>query len=80
MAVIPAGHLDQQPDEPIVLFQNAAGQVSLEVRLEADSASLNQAQMAETPCTIPFLHTCHASKSTASPTAWESFPSRLSSR
>jgi len=47
MAAIPAGHLEQQPDDPIVLFQAADGQVSLEVRLEADTVWLSQAQMAE---------------------------------
>ncbi len=47
MAVIPAVHLEQQPDDPIVLFQAADGQVSLEVRLEADTVWLSQAQMAE---------------------------------
>jgi hypothetical protein len=44
------------------------------------NAPVYQAQMAEPPCPIPFLHTRHASRSTASPTACESFPSRLSSR
>ena len=47
MAVIPADHLEQQPDDPIVLFQAADGQVSLDVRLEADTVWLSQAQMAE---------------------------------
>jgi hypothetical protein len=47
MAAIPAGHLEQQPDDPIVLFQAADGQVSLDVRLEADTVWLSQAQMAE---------------------------------
>jgi hypothetical protein len=50
------------------------------VRLEADSVWLSQAQMAEPPCPIHRLHTRHASRSTARPMAWESFPSRLSSR
>lgn len=39
--------LAQQPLDPIVLFQTADGQVSLEVRLEADTVWLSQAQMAE---------------------------------
>jgi hypothetical protein len=47
MAVIPAVHLEQQPDDPIVLFQAADGQVTLDVRLEADTIWLSQAQMAE---------------------------------
>jgi hypothetical protein len=47
MAAIPADHLEQQPDDPIVLFQAADGQVSLDVRLEADTVWLSQAQMAE---------------------------------
>ena len=47
MAAIPAGNLEQQPDDPIVLFQAADGQVSLDVRLEADTVWLSQAQMAE---------------------------------
>ncbi len=47
MAAIPARHLEQQPDDPIVLFQAADGQVSLEVRLEADTVWLSQTQMAK---------------------------------
>ncbi|MFN9618444.1 MAG: Fic family protein [Synechococcaceae cyanobacterium] len=47
MAAIPAGNQEQQPDDPIVLFQAADGQVSLDVRLEADTVWLSQAQMAE---------------------------------
>ena len=47
MALIIGNHLEQQPDDPIVLFQAADGQVSLEVRLEADTGWLSQAQMAE---------------------------------
>jgi hypothetical protein len=47
MAAIPAGHLEQQPDDPIVLFQAADGKVSLDARLEADTVWLSQAQMAE---------------------------------
>jgi hypothetical protein len=39
--------LAQQSLDPIVLFQAADGQVSLEVRLEADAVWLSQAQMAE---------------------------------
>lgn len=34
MALITADHLEQQSDDPIVLFQAADGQVSLEVRLQ----------------------------------------------
>ena len=37
MAAIPAGHQEQPPDDPIVLFQAADGQVTLDVRLEADT-------------------------------------------
>ena len=39
--------LEKPPDHPIVLFQDAEGQVCLDVRLEADTVWLSQAQMAE---------------------------------
>jgi hypothetical protein len=47
MALITADHLEQQPNDPILLFQAADGQVSLDVCLEADTVWLSQAQMAE---------------------------------
>ena len=47
MALITADQLEQQPNDPILLFQAADGQVSLDVRLEADTVWLSQAQMAE---------------------------------
>lgn len=47
MAASTGDPLAQQPLDPIVLFHAADGQVSLEVRLEADTVWLSQAQMAE---------------------------------
>ncbi len=47
MALITEDHLEQQALDQVVLFQAADGQVSLDVRLEADTVWLSQAQMAE---------------------------------
>jgi hypothetical protein len=47
MARITEHHLDQQSLDQVVLFQAADGQVSLDVRLEADTVWLSQAQMAK---------------------------------
>jgi prophage maintenance system killer protein len=47
MALITEDHLEQQALDQVILFQAADGQVSLDVRLEADSVWLSQAQMAE---------------------------------
>ena len=47
MAFITEAHHDQQSLDQVVLFQAADGQVSLDVRLEADTVWLSQAQMAE---------------------------------
>lgn len=47
MALITEDHLRQQPLDQVILFQAADGQVSLDVRLEADTVWLSQAQMAE---------------------------------
>jgi hypothetical protein len=80
MVLITEVPLEQQALDQVILFQAADGQVTLDLRLEADTVWLSQAQMAETPCPIHRLHTRHAFRSTARPMAWESFPSRLSSR
>lgn len=47
MARITEVHLDQQSLDQVVLFQAADGQVSPDVRLEADTVWLSQAQMAK---------------------------------
>lgn len=47
MALITEDHLEQQALDQVILFQAADGQVSLDVRLEADTVWLSQAQMAE---------------------------------
>jgi hypothetical protein len=47
MALITEDHLEQQALNKVVLFQAADGQVSLDVRLEADTVWLSQGQMAE---------------------------------
>lgn len=47
MAFITEAHHDQQSLDQVVLFQAADGQVSLDVRLEADTVWLSQAQMAK---------------------------------
>jgi hypothetical protein len=47
MARITEDHLEQQALDQVILFQAADGQVTLDVRLEADSVWLSQAQMAE---------------------------------
>jgi prophage maintenance system killer protein len=47
MALITEDHLEQQVLDQVVLFQAADGQVTLDVRLEADTVWLSQAQMAE---------------------------------
>jgi prophage maintenance system killer protein len=47
MARITEDHLEQQALDQVILFQAADGQVSLDVRLEADTVWLSQAQMAE---------------------------------
>lgn len=44
---IRADHPEQQTLDQVILFQAADGQVSLDVRLEADTVWLSQAQMAE---------------------------------
>lgn len=44
---IRADHPEQQALDQVILFQDADGQVSLDVRLEADTLWLSQAQMAE---------------------------------
>ena len=47
MAMIAENHLEQQALDQVIFFQAADGQVSLDVRLEADTVWLSQAQMAE---------------------------------
>jgi hypothetical protein len=47
MALITEDHLEQQCLDQVILFQDTDGQVSLDVRLEADSVWLSQAQLAE---------------------------------
>ena len=47
MALITEDHLEQKCLDQVVLFQAADGQVSLDVRLKADSVWLSQAQMAQ---------------------------------
>jgi prophage maintenance system killer protein len=47
MARITEDHLKHQSLDQVILFMAADGQVSLDVRLEADSVWLSQAQMAE---------------------------------
>jgi len=47
MALITEDHLEQQDLDQVVLFQAADGQVSLDVRLEAETVWLSQVQMAE---------------------------------
>ena len=47
MALITEIPLEQQARDQVILFQAADGQVSLDVRLEADTVWLSQAQMAE---------------------------------
>ena len=47
MALITEVPLEQHCLDQVILFQAADGQVTLDVRLEADSVWLNQAQMAE---------------------------------
>jgi hypothetical protein len=47
MALITEDHLEQQPLDQVILFQAADGQVTLDVRLEADTVWLSQGQMAE---------------------------------
>jgi hypothetical protein len=47
MARITENHLEQRTLDQLLLFQAADGQVTLDVRLEADTVWLSQAQMAE---------------------------------
>jgi len=47
MAPITEDHLEQQALDQVILFQAADGQVTLDVRLEADTVWLSQAQLAE---------------------------------
>jgi prophage maintenance system killer protein len=47
MALITEVPLEQQVRDQVILFQAADGQVTLDVRLEADTVWLSQAQMAE---------------------------------
>jgi hypothetical protein len=47
MARITEDRLEEQALDQVILFQAADGQVTLDVRLEADSIWLSQAQMAE---------------------------------
>ncbi|MFM7514473.1 MAG: hypothetical protein ACKO3F_14180 [Cyanobium sp.] len=47
MTLIREDHLEQQVLDQVVLFQAADGQVSLDVRLEADTVWVSQAHMAE---------------------------------
>jgi len=47
MALITEDHLERQCLDQVILFQAADGQVTLDVRLEADTVWLSQAQMAE---------------------------------
>jgi prophage maintenance system killer protein len=47
MARITEDHLEQQALDQVILFQAADGQVTLDVRLEADTVWLSQAQLAE---------------------------------
>ena len=47
MALIAENHLEQQALDQVIFFQAADGQVSLDVRLEADTVWLSQAQMAD---------------------------------
>jgi hypothetical protein len=47
MALITEVPLEQQALDQVVLFQVADGQVTLNVRLEADTVWLSQAQLAE---------------------------------
>ena len=47
MARITEDHLEQQALDQVILFQAADGKVTLDVRLEADTVWLSQAQMAE---------------------------------
>jgi hypothetical protein len=47
MALITEVPLEQQARDQVILFQAADGQVTLDVRLEADTVWLSQAQMAE---------------------------------
>ena len=71
MALITEDHLEQQVRDQVILFHAADGQVSLDVRLEADTVWLSQAQMVEItrhvgnvfregelpePCNVHFLH------------------------
>ena len=41
MALITEDHLEQQARDQVILFQAADGQVSLDVRLEADTVWLS---------------------------------------
>jgi hypothetical protein len=71
MALITEDHLEQQALDQVILFQAADGKVTLDVRLEADTVWLSQAQMVEItrhvgnvfregelpePCNVHFLH------------------------
>ena len=47
MVLITEVPLEQQALDQVILFQAADGQVTLDVRLEADTVWLSQAQMAE---------------------------------
>ena len=47
MALIAEDHLEQQALAQAILFQAADGQVTLDVRLEADTVWLSQGQIAE---------------------------------
>ena len=47
MALITEDPLEQQALDQVILFQAADGQVTLDVRLEADTVWLSQGQMAE---------------------------------
>jgi len=47
MVLITEDHLEQECLDQVILFQAADGQVTLDVRLEADTVWLSQAQMAE---------------------------------
>jgi len=47
MALITEDHLEQQCLDQVILFQATDGQVTLDVRLEADTVWLSQAQLAE---------------------------------
>jgi len=70
MARITEDHLEQQALDQVILFQAADGQFTLDVRLEADTVWLSQAQMAELFGRERSVITCHVGNVFRAARAW----------